>query len=99
MALGALIGAADALADGQVTIRLPRRGGQLSADGFSAYLYGVSSAALGLSCVLFAAACIGNAVLPPRRSPRLYILLVLGAWSLVAAAVLGVIFLLATHFR
>ena len=98
MALGAAIQAADAF-DGHVKIRLPRRGGQLSADGFRAYLYGVSSAALGLSCLLFASACICNAVVPPRLSPRLYILLVVGGWSLVVAAVLGVVFLIATIFR
>lgn len=98
MALGAAGKAVDAF-DGHLKIRLPRRGGQLSADGFMAYLYGASSAAAALSFLLFAAACIGNAVLPPRLSPRLFILLVVGAGSLVAAAVLGVVFLLATLLR
>ena len=99
MALGAAIGAADAFADGQVKIRMPRRGGQLSAGGFMAYVYGVSSAAAGVSFLLFAAACAGMAVLPARRSSRLYVLLVVGGWSLVVAAVLGALFLLATVLR
>lgn len=89
MALGAMIVAADAF-DGVVTIRM-QRGGQMSFDGWTAYLYGAGLCQAGLGFVLIATTCAAAAALPGRIAGRT---LPLPKWGFIhfasAAAPVGV---------
>lgn len=98
MALGAAIVAADAFADGQVSIPVRRGRGRLSASGWRAYLYGVGMAAACLSFLSTGTAFAAAALLPSRLSRRALPLLAVGALLLVATGALLAVFTVAMLF-
>ena len=98
MTFGAWLVAADALGDGQVSIRL-RGGGRLSPSGWRAHLYGAGVSLAGLSFMSIGTACAAAAQLSSKWAARSFPLVRAGAILLVAAGGMAIVFTLTMLFK